>query len=127
MQDHAFLGARNKARLAHLLNPSPANILAFLDVSQSEINDGMFVVLPLGYPGGDRSWNDVPADRHNRAANLSFVDGHVETHRWRWPKANFGTTWRLRLGMRNTTPFPGGVFKERMTVRNRQESSRIAR
>jgi len=48
----------------------------------------MFVVLPLGYPGVDRRGNDIPSDRHNRAANLSFVDGHVETHRWRWPKAN---------------------------------------
>jgi len=87
-QDDAFLGARNKVRLAHLLNPSPANVFGFLDSSEFTINDGMFVIVPLGYPGVDRQWNDIPADRHNRGANLSFVDGHVETHRWRWPKAN---------------------------------------
>ena len=40
------------------------------------------------WAGVDRQWNDIPSDRHNRAANLSFVDGHIETHRWRWPKAN---------------------------------------
>ena len=84
----AFLAARNKVRLANILNPSPANVFAFLGSSEFTINDGMFVVLPLGYPGVDKQWNDIPSDRHNRGANLSFVDGHVETHRWRWPKAN---------------------------------------
>jgi prepilin-type N-terminal cleavage/methylation domain-containing protein/prepilin-type processing-associated H-X9-DG protein len=72
---------------AHLLNPSPANVFGFLDGSESTINDGMFVIVPLGYPGGDEHWKDIPSDRQNRAANLSFADGHVETHRWRWPKA----------------------------------------
>jgi prepilin-type processing-associated H-X9-DG protein len=27
--------------------------------------------------------NDLPAIRHNRGAMLSFVDGHVEQHKWR--------------------------------------------
>jgi prepilin-type processing-associated H-X9-DG protein len=36
----------------------------------------------------DSSWYDIPADRHNMGVNLSFVDGHVEHHRWRYPKAN---------------------------------------
>ncbi len=29
-----------------------------------------------------------PANHHNRGANLSFADGHVETHRWRDNMAN---------------------------------------
>jgi prepilin-type processing-associated H-X9-DG protein len=43
---------------------------------------------------GDRFWNDIPADRHGMGVNLSFLDGHTEHHRWRFPKAkkNFLTS-----------------------------------
>ncbi|MHB8523128.1 MAG: hypothetical protein ACYDH9_20575 [Limisphaerales bacterium] len=36
-------------------------------------------------PPNPRSYSivDYPADWHNRAANLSFLDGHGETWRWR--------------------------------------------
>ena len=40
------------------------------------------------WAGVNRQWNDIPSDRQSRAANLSFVDGHAETHRWRLSKAN---------------------------------------
>ena len=29
---------------------------------------------------------DYPGDRHNRAGNLSFADGHVESWRWKDPR-----------------------------------------
>jgi prepilin-type processing-associated H-X9-DG protein len=28
----------------------------------------------------------MPSDRHNRGANLSFADGHVEHWKWKVPK-----------------------------------------
>jgi prepilin-type N-terminal cleavage/methylation domain-containing protein/prepilin-type processing-associated H-X9-DG protein len=73
-----------KSRLTPVTNPAQA--FAFLDAAEWAINDGMFVVNPAGYPGGDTSWTDLPADRHNQGANLSFLDGHVEAHHWRAPK-----------------------------------------
>ena len=30
-------------------------------------------------------WFDMPADRHNQGACLSFADGHVEHWRWNVP------------------------------------------
>jgi prepilin-type processing-associated H-X9-DG protein len=35
----------------------------------------------------DNTWYDILADRHNQGVNLSFLDGHVEFHRWGFPKA----------------------------------------
>jgi prepilin-type processing-associated H-X9-DG protein len=63
-------------------------VFTFVDTSGRTIPDGCFVVLFLGRPEGDRHFNDVPADRHGRGANVAFCDGHVEHHRWKWPKAH---------------------------------------
>ena len=49
---------------------------------------------------------DLPADRHQQGANLSFADGHSEHWRWkapkqfvtRWEPANTTATWRTFSG-----------------------------
>jgi len=28
-------------------------------------------------------WGDIPASLHNGACNITFADGHIETHLWR--------------------------------------------
>ncbi|MGH9646962.1 MAG: H-X9-DG-CTERM domain-containing protein, partial [Bryobacteraceae bacterium] len=75
-----------KTRLTQITNPSPAMAFAFLDVSEREICDGAFFLMPMGAAGGDQMYNDIPSDRHAQGGNFSFVDGHVEHHPWRWPK-----------------------------------------
>lgn len=77
-----------KTRTGQITTPSPSGVFGFLDVTERQLGDGAFAVRPLGLSIGDRTWNDVPADRHGLGANLSFLDGHVEHHRWRFPKAN---------------------------------------
>lgn len=77
---------RMKTKVGQVTIPGPTDVYAFLDASERAINDGMFFVRPLGFSQGDRQWNDVPSDRHGQGANLSFIDGHVEHHRWRCPK-----------------------------------------
>jgi len=72
--------------VAEVINPPPPAVYAFLDSSERTINDGMFVIQPLDPKGTVRQYNDVPSDRHSRGASLSFLDGHVDHHRWRWPK-----------------------------------------
>jgi prepilin-type N-terminal cleavage/methylation domain-containing protein/prepilin-type processing-associated H-X9-DG protein len=58
--------------------PGPSDIFALIDDNEKTIDDGIFVI-------GD-TWYDYPSDRHNQGANLSFLDGHAEHHRWIKPK-----------------------------------------
>jgi prepilin-type N-terminal cleavage/methylation domain-containing protein/prepilin-type processing-associated H-X9-DG protein len=59
---------------------APANVFVFLDEHPDTINDGFFMNRLEEY-----SWGNLPASHHNRAANFSFADGHVESHRWAVP------------------------------------------
>jgi prepilin-type N-terminal cleavage/methylation domain-containing protein/prepilin-type processing-associated H-X9-DG protein len=63
-------------KLAEIRNPSATWVV--LDEREDSINDGYFAVeMTTRY-----SILDHPASYHNGAGNLSFADGHVETHRW---------------------------------------------
>ncbi len=55
----------------------PAQIYVFLDEHPDTINDGFFM-----NRWEDYVWGNLPGSFHNGAANLSFADGHLETHRW---------------------------------------------
>ena len=57
--------------------PNPSGIFVFLDEHADTLNDGFFMNRLE-----ENSWGNLPASYHNGAANLSFVDGHLETHRW---------------------------------------------
>jgi len=61
--------------------PKPAQIFMFIEEHPNSINDGYF----LNQPNYLR-WRELPSSAHNRAANLSFTDGHAETHRWLTPR-----------------------------------------
>jgi len=80
-------------RWTQLVNdPSPSRAFTFLDDHEASIDDGMFTI---HHPGNwDRPewqlWMDLPADRHERGANLSFADGHVEHWTWKSPKVYGG-------------------------------------
>jgi prepilin-type N-terminal cleavage/methylation domain-containing protein/prepilin-type processing-associated H-X9-DG protein len=55
----------------------PANIFVFLDEHCDTINDGFFINRLEVY-----QWGNLPASYHNGGVNMSYADGHVETHRW---------------------------------------------
>ena len=57
--------------------PSSAGIFVFLDEHCDTLNDGFFVNRLDDYV-----WGNVPGSYHNGAVNLTFADGHLETHRW---------------------------------------------
>jgi prepilin-type processing-associated H-X9-DG protein len=66
----------------------PTTLFVFIDTDADEIWDTTFGVVPTGSYWQDY-WLDIPADRHNsRSCNISFVDGHVET--WKWKEAKGG-------------------------------------
>ena len=80
----------NPGELTNRFNPSylqvfrtpdfvrPAQTLVFLEEHPDTINDGFFMNRLEDAP----KWGNLPASYHNKAANLSFADGHAETHRW---------------------------------------------
>ena len=63
----------------------PISLFVFIDTHENNIWDSTFGAFPPDATFGDY-WLDIPADRHNQGANLSFVDGHVEHWRWRASK-----------------------------------------
>lgn len=56
---------------------NPADIFVFLDEHCDTLNDGFFVNRL-----DELAWGNLPGSYHNGAGNLSFADGHVESHRW---------------------------------------------
>ena len=68
-------------KYSEIHDPDPSQLFVFIDVHEDDILDATFGL----YPEGD-NWGDLPADRHNRGANLSFADGHAEHWRWESPK-----------------------------------------
>lgn len=59
---------------------TPSAIFVFLDEHADTLNDGFFVNQLEAH-----TWGNLPGSYHNGAANLSFADGHLETHRWAVP------------------------------------------
>ena len=72
-------------KLAQISGPSPVQAFVFIDENPDTLLDAHFGN-PAGLPSFTPSWIDMPADRHNQGATLSFADGHVERWRWRTPK-----------------------------------------
>jgi prepilin-type processing-associated H-X9-DG protein len=68
-------------------HPIPNELFVFIDENEATIYDGQFgnpLNPPLPYSAPD-TWWDMPANRHNQGACLSFADGHVERWQWRAP------------------------------------------
>ncbi|MBL9127250.1 MAG: DUF1559 domain-containing protein [Verrucomicrobiales bacterium] len=60
---------------------SPANLFQFVDTAPGNICHSAFVVAID--PGLKGLYYHLPSAQHGRRGNLTFVDGHVETHRWK--------------------------------------------
>lgn len=80
-------------------DPSPANLIHFVDVHEDGILDSHFGIPPRGPSWGNSrspSWWDLPAGRHSQGGCFSFADGHAE--RWRWVKPKIFLTLGQRVG-----------------------------
>ena len=63
---------------------STSRIFVFIEEHPDSINDGYF--LNKWYEAkGPAEWIDLPASYHGGSANLTFADGHAESHRWLAP------------------------------------------
>jgi prepilin-type N-terminal cleavage/methylation domain-containing protein/prepilin-type processing-associated H-X9-DG protein len=61
--------------------PPISQHFVFIDEHEDSINDGFFF-FSIPSRGPSAIWLDLPAGRHNKSANITFADGHVETKRW---------------------------------------------
>jgi prepilin-type processing-associated H-X9-DG protein len=88
----------NLREYSRIVNPPPSRLFVFIDEYELTIDDGIFA-LQNSYSdnGFPPFWCGFPAYRHNNGANVSFADGHVEHHRWRYhhtlTRYFFGQTW----------------------------------
>jgi prepilin-type processing-associated H-X9-DG protein len=83
-------------RMSQIRSPAPAQCFVFLDEREDSIDTGFFLVYPGGLhppPGPAEPANpaaygltDYPGSYHNGAGNLSFADGHGESHKWLDPR-----------------------------------------
>jgi prepilin-type N-terminal cleavage/methylation domain-containing protein/prepilin-type processing-associated H-X9-DG protein len=76
-------------RMADIRNPGPANCFVLLDEREDSIHESKFVVHTDGLlPANPAAYKLVayPASYHNGAGNLSFADGHAESHKWIDPR-----------------------------------------
>jgi prepilin-type N-terminal cleavage/methylation domain-containing protein/prepilin-type processing-associated H-X9-DG protein len=56
---------------------NPSGTFVFLDEHPDTLNDGFF----MNRLAEDK-WGNLPASYHEGSGNVSFADGHIETHRW---------------------------------------------
>jgi len=83
MNGHSF----NLRKAARLVDPGPSRTFVFIDEHEVSIDDGIFAIgSRWAYPTAIDPWlwMSYPGDRHNNGTNVSFADGHVEYHRWRF-------------------------------------------
>jgi len=70
-------------KLSQVTNPPPSRLFVFIDENELTLQDDQF-----GYPMPNYDpgvWWDMPSNRHNQGADLSFADGHVDYWRWKAP------------------------------------------
>jgi prepilin-type N-terminal cleavage/methylation domain-containing protein/prepilin-type processing-associated H-X9-DG protein len=72
--------------------PPPSGMFDLIDTQAEDIYDATFGIFSSDSEWSD-FWLDLPADRHQQGANISFVDGHVEHWRWKAPKIYQGVWW----------------------------------
>jgi prepilin-type N-terminal cleavage/methylation domain-containing protein/prepilin-type processing-associated H-X9-DG protein len=60
----------------------PTSNFGFLDISEASITSGGFGFGWDDWKLGPFYWVTQPGERHSQGANLSFLDGHVGSHRW---------------------------------------------
>ena len=75
--------------VSQMRQPPPSAVFVFAEVHEDCIVDAHFGVAPVDNPFFPmvNNWGEIPTDRHNRGANFSFADGHVEYWRWKTKKS----------------------------------------
>jgi prepilin-type N-terminal cleavage/methylation domain-containing protein/prepilin-type processing-associated H-X9-DG protein len=65
-------------------SPDVTGCMVMIDENEYTLLDSQFG-MPTDFYNGTQTWWDMPANRHNQGANLSFADGHVQRYQWAVP------------------------------------------
>lgn len=65
--------------------PNTAELFILIEPHEDEIWDSTFGFFRAGSPW-ENYWLDIPADRHQQGANLTFADGHAQRFKWKSKK-----------------------------------------
>ena len=85
--DNAMYDIPTWTKLTLVHQPAPSDLFVLIDENSDTQLDAEFGNPPVGSPFFEQDvWWDMPSDRHNQGANLSFADGHVDHWKWRVPK-----------------------------------------
>ena len=83
-------GVRIFARISEMTQPTPTDVMVFIEEHDTQLNDGNFVIRMNGYGPpkvpAQYAIGNFPAQYHNDATGMSFADGHAEIHKWRDPR-----------------------------------------
>ena len=87
-------------KLIEIKAPNTDKCLVFIDENEFTLTDSVFGMssdFSMMVQGQTVPiWWDMPADRHNQGANLSFADGHVEHWNWKVP-ITYTAQWQAVL------------------------------
>jgi type II secretory pathway pseudopilin PulG len=72
-------------KMSSFIRPGPANTWVIMDENPVSINDGSLAASAFAAPG-ETYLIDYPSGNHNRAAGISFGDGHSIVHQWKDPR-----------------------------------------
>jgi prepilin-type N-terminal cleavage/methylation domain-containing protein/prepilin-type processing-associated H-X9-DG protein len=94
---------RTYRRMSEIGPPSPSDMFVFIEERTETINDATFSSHATFNEAQPSTWEmvDLPSVTHNRGCNISFADGHTETHHWQ--------DARTAAADHDTVPMPGSV------------------
>jgi len=75
----------NFNKFSQINGPNPTQCLVFIDENENTMLDTHFGMPTANY-GNTNQWWDMPSNRHDQGANLSFADSHAEHWGWTAPK-----------------------------------------
>ena len=87
-------------KTSDLNSPGPSMIIVTLDEHPDWMDDSEFWFDP-GMAKGSEYFREAPGDLHGGSGNMSFADGHSESHKW--------LTGSLQQPVKKLNPAPGHV------------------
>ena len=67
---------------------APSEVFTFLDEHEQRMNDGGFYISPYPSSPDKVVWMKLTSSRLGQGLNLSFLDGHADGHKSKWPKSS---------------------------------------